>query len=392
MGFKRIGRIPQCGHLKSHPDAPVDALIYGRELTPPSAEDFLEEQRFEKIRFYLKHGRYPDGASRAEKSRLRSAASNYRLVVVGAGGEAVRAEDVGEGGHGAIDPVAAGGNAPGTVEEGEEKLFLKDKEVIPDSKRQYDVARRVHLEIEHGGINKTTAAIAERFHWVRIKETVSAVVKNCAECADTPRGGGAVSAAAGGTDVGGQSDAKNAPASQQLQARQMLDIPMGMEPPVESVFRGGVPGEGSSGEIFHSSPTSTQPENSTTTLASLISSSSSNTSGTPIHQPQDPTTASPFLPLAMFRTSHPLTHAGIIDYQVPVDPRLQLTQHLQQQAAAERFLESSAGQQHQQQRSGQGGEDQEMADSFDRDEEVLRSQLISAGFGAGGKAGNGKEK
>lgn len=33
-----------------------------------------------------------------------------------------------------------------------------------------------------GGINKTTASIAEKYHWVRIKETVSAAIRNCSEC------------------------------------------------------------------------------------------------------------------------------------------------------------------------------------------------------------------
>jgi hypothetical protein len=36
----------------------------------------------------------------------------------------------------------------------------------------------------HGGINKTTATIAEKYHWSRIKETVSDVIRNCTECKD----------------------------------------------------------------------------------------------------------------------------------------------------------------------------------------------------------------
>jgi hypothetical protein len=39
----------------------------------------------------------------------------------------------------------------------------------------------------HGGINKTTAAIAERYHWVRIKETVSQVIKNCPNCKEASK-------------------------------------------------------------------------------------------------------------------------------------------------------------------------------------------------------------
>ena len=157
LGFKRVGRIKGCGNLKSYPHELVDAIIYGRELGP-EAEDYVSEERFEKIRFYLKEGKYPLGADRAEKSRLRSAATHYKLLP---------AEDEADRGR-----------------EDSERLMLKDKEVISDPKRQYDIARSVHQQ-SHGGINKTTATIAEKYHWVRIKETVSLVIKNCHECKDS---------------------------------------------------------------------------------------------------------------------------------------------------------------------------------------------------------------
>lgn len=155
LGFKRIGRVKACGNLRSHPDELVDAIIYGRDLGP-EGEDFVSEERFDKIRFYLKHGKYPNGADRAEKSRLRSAATHYKLIL---------AEE---------DP------------NGEERLMLKDKEVVADPQRQYEIARQVHAA-QHGGINKTTAAIAEHYHWVRIKETVSLAIKNCPECKDATK-------------------------------------------------------------------------------------------------------------------------------------------------------------------------------------------------------------
>ena len=153
LGFKRIGRIPSCGNLRSSPNELVEAIMYGRSLGS-DAEDIVSEERFDKIRYYLKNGTYPSGADRAEKSRLRSAATHYKLV----GGD----EDGG----------------------GEEKLMLKDKEVVSDPQRQYQISKQVHAQ-SHGGINKTTATIAERFHWVRIKETVSLVIKNCPDCKDT---------------------------------------------------------------------------------------------------------------------------------------------------------------------------------------------------------------
>jgi GNAT superfamily N-acetyltransferase len=144
LGFKRIGRVKGAGNLKSYPGQLIDAIIYGRDLGP-EGEDFVSEERFDKIKFYLKYGKYPAGADRAEKSRLRSAATHYKLI-------------------------------PDS-----DKLMLKDKEVISDPQRQYEIARNVHV-LQHGGINKTTATIAERYHWVRIKETVSLVIRNCAQC------------------------------------------------------------------------------------------------------------------------------------------------------------------------------------------------------------------
>jgi GNAT superfamily N-acetyltransferase len=153
LGFKRIGRVKGAGNLKSHPDRLVDAIIYGRDLGDAAGvgnEELVSEERFDKIKFYLKYGRYPNGADRAEKSRLRSAATHYKLV---------------EG----------------------DVLMLKDKEVISDPPRQYEIARGVHNQ-SHAGINKTTATIAERYHWSRIKETVSDVIRNCSECKDKDTG------------------------------------------------------------------------------------------------------------------------------------------------------------------------------------------------------------
>ncbi|KAJ5760619.1 Acyl-CoA N-acyltransferase [Penicillium odoratum] len=154
LGFKRIGRIPGGGRLKSQPGEFVDAIIYGRGLSL-DGEDSVSQDRFEKIRYYLKHSKYPRGADRAEKSRLRSAATHYKLI---------------EGEEG--DP---------------DKLMLKDKEVVSDPQQQYEIAKEVHLR-QHAGINKTTAAIAIKYHWVRIKETVNRVIRDCPQCKETLKG------------------------------------------------------------------------------------------------------------------------------------------------------------------------------------------------------------
>ncbi|KUI56453.1 Protein SPT10 [Cytospora mali] len=150
LGFKRIGRVKGCGNLKSYPGRLIDAIIYGRDLSvDESSEELVSEERFDKIKFYLKYGKYPNGADRAEKSRLRSAATHYKLL---------------DG----------------------DKLMLKDKEVISDPVKQYDIARQVHSQ-QHGGINRSTATIAEKYHWSRIKETVSDVIRACAECKESSK-------------------------------------------------------------------------------------------------------------------------------------------------------------------------------------------------------------
>ncbi|KAH8697139.1 putative histone acetyltransferase Spt10 [Talaromyces proteolyticus] len=153
LGFKRIGKVPGCGSLRSYPDQLVDGIIYGRDLGL-EGEDSVTQERFDKIRYYLKHSKYPRGADRAEKSRLRSAATHYKLL----GGE-----------------------------NGEpERLMLKDKEVVSDPQQQYEIARQIHVQ-QHGGINKTTATIAVKYHWVRIKETVSRVIRDCPQCKETAK-------------------------------------------------------------------------------------------------------------------------------------------------------------------------------------------------------------
>ncbi|EGX96638.1 histone acetyltransferase Spt10 [Cordyceps militaris CM01] len=178
LGFKRIGRVKGCGNLRSHPDRLIDAIIYGRDLPPPrdagdagagDADDgVVSEERFDKIRYYLKFGRYPDGADRAEKSRLRSAATHYKLLEDG------------------------------------DTLMLKDKLVVSDPARQYEIARETH-SVQHGGINKTTAIIAEKYHWSRIKETVSDVIRLCKECKELAKvPPGATTTSGGGVAVAAQ--------------------------------------------------------------------------------------------------------------------------------------------------------------------------------------------
>lgn len=143
LNFKRIGKIKAAGILKEHENA-VDAIIYGKELVHPT-ETPQGTYRFDKIKYYLETGRYPPLIDRQEKSRLRSSASHYKLI--------------------------------------NGKLTLKGKEVISDPTRQLQICTQYHM-LHHGGINKTTSAITDRYHWTRIKDTVAQAIRNCDECRD----------------------------------------------------------------------------------------------------------------------------------------------------------------------------------------------------------------
>ena len=197
LGFKRIGRVPGCGALRSYPDRLVDAIVYGRELGPEADDEAGAEERFDKIRYYLKTGQYPAGADRAEKSRLRSAATHYKLLPPNPDDPLGPTDGWAEDANGQDTATRDAENgtrddAPARREP-EERLMLKDKEVVADPARQGAIARRAHVQGQHGGINKTTATVAERYHWTRIKDTVALAIRQCQICRE---GGGAGSGAA----------------------------------------------------------------------------------------------------------------------------------------------------------------------------------------------------
>ncbi|CCE88605.1 Piso0_001377 [Millerozyma farinosa CBS 7064] len=144
LNFKRIGRVKSAGILKGH-DTAVDGIIYGKELIN-NADPAVGAYRFDKIKYYLETGRYPSMADRHEKSRLRSSASHYHL------------------------------------ENG--KLMLKGREVVSDPVKQLQICTEIHMT-NHGGINKTTSIVTEKYHWTRIKDTVATAIKNCPECRES---------------------------------------------------------------------------------------------------------------------------------------------------------------------------------------------------------------
>lgn len=147
LNFKRIGKIKAAGILKQHESA-VDAFIYGKELVQ-AVEPSHATYRFDKIKYYLETGRYPPLIDRQEKSRLRSSAAHYKVI--------------------------------------NGKLMLNGREVISDPVKQLEICTDYH-NVSHGGINKTTAAITERFHWARIKDTVAQAIRNCTTCRDPTKG------------------------------------------------------------------------------------------------------------------------------------------------------------------------------------------------------------
>ena len=154
------------------------------------SDELVSEERFDKIKFYLKYGKYPKGADRAEKSRLRSATTHYKLI---------------DG----------------------DKLMLKDKEVISDPQQQYEISRQVHMQ-QHGGINKTTATITEKYHWSRIKETVSDVIRNCTECKElgkTPVPGNSVNQKRPNLNAVSTVPSPTPPASGEMAAPRRVPLP-----------------------------------------------------------------------------------------------------------------------------------------------------------------------
>ncbi|KOS17474.1 Protein SPT10 [Escovopsis weberi] len=265
LGFKRIGRVKGCGNLKSYPDRLIDAIIYGRDLVPGESEELVSEERFDKIKFYLKYGKYPNGADRAEKSRLRSAATHYKLL---------------DG----------------------DKLMLKDKEVISDPARQYEIARNVHV-IHHGGINKTTATIAEKYHWSRIKETVSDVIRTCTECKElgkTPNPGGSRRAVSTPSSV--VTPTSNILSNQPAQLEHPTPVPApAPHPPVTHV--------GAAGRILAM-------QGRDTMLSDL----------SPSHSPSSDAFANPSDIVIPMSSAHAL-HAAQADHGLHVVPQLHQTHH-----------------------------------------------------------------
>jgi GNAT superfamily N-acetyltransferase len=49
LGFKRIGRVKGCGNLRSYPGQLIDAIIYGRDLSPRESEELQAPERSDAL-------------------------------------------------------------------------------------------------------------------------------------------------------------------------------------------------------------------------------------------------------------------------------------------------------------------------------------------------------
>ncbi|CEP64494.1 Spt10p LALA0_S11e05424g [Lachancea lanzarotensis] len=154
LNFRRVGKLPESAILKGC-DVPVDSFIYAKEFTHVSKSiDLLNEPnkhfaKYERLRYYLESGKYPEYCDRTEKARLRASAK-YHMVQNG-------------------------------------KLMRQGREVVYDPEKQLEVAFEVH-QVAHQGINKVTTILAERYHWKGIKNTVARIVAACPLCKNNQHG------------------------------------------------------------------------------------------------------------------------------------------------------------------------------------------------------------
>jgi RimJ/RimL family protein N-acetyltransferase len=163
LGFTKLGKIPGAGkfskkssgpvengeqvldHHESYEDEYADAYIYGRALGE-AAEGIVTDNQFERIKYYIEHGTYPQNIDTKVKNQLRSATKNYKLV-------------------------------------NNELWTTGDKRVIWDPVRQKEICLEHHIvDGAHQGINKTCANVTALYHWTGIKQTTSQVVKECKHC------------------------------------------------------------------------------------------------------------------------------------------------------------------------------------------------------------------
>lgn len=158
LNFSRLGKINNVA-IMGHDDQErelVDGIIYGksientiggssnRDRKTPESESDLNNSKFENLKYYLQTGNYPPNVDNKEKSRLRANKANYYLQ--------------------------------------DDKLMVNGREVVSNIDLQLKICQLTHEENGHLGINRTTTLISQKYHWIRIKETVARALKSCQEC------------------------------------------------------------------------------------------------------------------------------------------------------------------------------------------------------------------
>ncbi|KAL6450036.1 SPT10 Protein SPT10 [Candida maltosa Xu316] len=143
LNFQRIGKIKNAAIMG--PSEEEGDYIDNKQQTQTNDETDANNVKFENLRYFLATGEYPENSDTKEKSRLRANKASYYLS-------------------------------------GDGKLMVNDREVITTTSRQRDVCRTIHIENGHSGINRTTTLVSQKYHWVRIKETVARMIKACEEC------------------------------------------------------------------------------------------------------------------------------------------------------------------------------------------------------------------
>lgn len=155
LNFTRLGRINNVA-IMGHDDQErelVDGIIYGKSIEynmmtesmkTSQTELDLNNSKFENLKYYLQTGNYPPNVDNKEKSRLRANKANYYLK--------------------------------------DDKLMVNGREVVSNIDLQLKICHLIHEENGHLGINRTTTLISQKYHWIRIKETVAKALKLCQEC------------------------------------------------------------------------------------------------------------------------------------------------------------------------------------------------------------------
>ncbi|RCK63438.1 Protein SPT10 [Candida viswanathii] len=157
LNFQRIGRVDKVAYMGSENES-VDGIMYGKTInddestcgaaagsTVESGEVDANNLKFENLRHYLKTGTYPKNADNKEKARLRANKASYYL-------------------------------------DHEDRLMVNGREVVTSTSKQLEICHAMHEDNGHLGINRTTTLVSQKYHWIRIKETVAKVLKSCQEC------------------------------------------------------------------------------------------------------------------------------------------------------------------------------------------------------------------